>query len=69
MKHKKISYRVYEWLGEECIKMLDDLIDKGLIDTVGDCIDYMNGYCDTSGCVPIEVIEHISKLMSEGKIA
>lgn len=69
MKHKKIEYRVYEWLGEECIKAIDEDVEIGILKNIGDCIIFTKGYCDTSKCVPIEVIEHIQHLADTGRIS
>ena len=69
MKHKKIEYRVYEWLGEECIKSIDDEVENGLIKDTRGCIVFASGYCDTSKCVPIEVVEHIIELADTGRIS
>lgn len=69
MKHKKIEFRVYEWLGEECIKALGEDVELGILKNTEDCLVFIKGYCNTSKCVPIEVIEHINNLRHDGRIA
>lgn len=69
MKGKKIEYRVYEWLGEECIKAIDEDVENGILKSIGDCIIYTKGYCNSSRCVPIEVLEHIQELAAKGRVS
>lgn len=69
MASKHIQYRVPEWLGEMCIKAIDEDVEDSILKSISDCLIFAKGYCETSKCVPIEVLEHIHELKREGRIA
>lgn len=68
MKGKTKEYRTYEWLAESCIESLDEEVEKRIVKTALDCIYFTKGYCKSSGCIPVEVMDYITDLEREGKI-
>lgn len=52
-----------------CIKAIDEDVEDSILKSISDCLLFAKGYCETSKCVPIEVLEHIHELKREGRIA
>lgn len=68
----KVAYRIYPWLGEECIKGIDEETDMGIIRNVTDALQFANDYCTPcleEGVIPSEVVKHIISMVKEGRIA
>lgn len=61
-------YKVRAWLGEACIRCIDEDVEDGILQNIEDCMHFAKGYCTTSGCIPNEIIEHIFELKAKGAI-